>query len=101
MAIIMKDGKQTGQSVMFDYSTGKEVKEKETPSKPLTAEEKIKLAKAVTTQLNSEYKDGGILVQKMGKRSTKRWPSLPTELPTLDELVIGCGGIPDGRIIEI
>ena len=79
----------------------KETKEKESPSKPLTAEEKVKLAKSVTTQLNNEYKDGGILVQKMGKRSTGRWPSLPTDLPTFDELVLGCGGMPDGRIIEI
>ena len=74
---------------------------KEAPSKPLTAEEKLKLAKSVTTQLNNEYKDGGILVQKMGKRSTSRWPSLSTDLPTFDELVLGCGGMPDGRIIEI
>jgi recombination protein RecA len=93
MAIITKD--------QLTFSLKETPKEKETPSNPLTAEEKVKLAKSVTTQLNNEYKDGGILVQKMGKRSTKRWPSLPTELPTLDELVIGCGGIPDGRIIEI
>jgi recombination protein RecA len=100
MAIIMKDGKQVGQSVMFD-PTGKEIKEKEAPAKPLTPEEKIKLAKSVTTQLNNEYKDGGILVQKMGKKTTSRWPSLSTDLPTFDELVLGCGGMPDGRIIEI
>jgi len=75
--------------------------EKETPSKPLTVEEKVKLAKSVTTQLNNEYKDGGILVQKMGKKATSRWPSLSTDLPTFDELVLGCGGVPDGRIIEI
>src|SRR5208282_5252604 len=80
---------------------GREVKEKEAPSKPLTAEEKVKLAKSVTTHLNNEYKDGGVLVQKMGKKSTSRWPSLPTDLPTFDELVLGCGGMPDGRIIEI
>ena len=54
-----------------DGTSAKKQTEKEAPSKPLTAEEKLKLAKAVTTQLNNEYKEGGILVQKMGKRSTK------------------------------
>ena len=93
MAIITK-----GQ---LEFSQKPELKEKEAPSKPLTAEEKLKLAKSVTTQLNNEYKDGGILVQKMGKRSTSRWPSLSADLPTFDELVLGCGGMPDGRIIEI
>ena len=85
----------------LEFSQKSELKEKESPSKPLTAEEKLKLAKSVTTQLNNEYKDGGILVQKMGKRSTGRWPSLSTDLPTFDELVLGCGGMPNGRIIEI
>src|SRR5580698_3855450 len=95
MEIVNKDSTQP-------FNQGKEVpKEKEAPSKPLTVEEKVKLAKSVTTQLNNEYKDGGILVQKMGKKTTSRRPSLSTELPTFDELVLGCGGMPDGRIIEI
>lgn len=87
--------------VLETEPSAKKQTEKSEPAKPLSAEEKLKLAKSVTTQLNNEYKDGGILVQKMGKRATSRWPSLPTELPTLDEIVIGCGGVPDGRIIEI
>jgi recombination protein RecA len=94
--VIVKSVSETGRTII---ETAKA--EKETPSKPLTAEEKVKLAKAVTTQLNNEYKDGGILVQKMGKKTTSRWPSLSTDLPTFDELVLGCGGMPDGRIIEI
>ena len=101
MAIIKKD---SGEPHPFQNSwpnQGAPKQEKSEPAKPLTAEEKVKLAKSVTTQLNNEYKDGGILVQKMGKRSTGRWPSLPTDLPTFDELVLGCGGMPDGRIIEI
>lgn len=97
--VIVSQNKTLGVSET-EHSAKKQT-EKEAPSKPLTAEEKLKLAKSVTTQLNNEYKEGGILVQKMGKRSTSRWPSLPTELPTLDEIVIGCGGVPDGRIIEI
>ncbi len=53
----------------------------------------------MTLSLNNEY--GGGLVQKLGKKSTKRWPSLSTDLPTFDEYLLGCGGVPDGRIIEI
>ena len=97
--VIVSQNKTLGVSET-EHSAKKQT-EKEAPSKPLTAEEKLKLAKSVTTQLNNEYKDGGILVQKMGKRSTGRWPSLSTDLPTFDELVLGCGGMPDGRIIEI
>ena len=73
--------------------------EKAVLAKPLTAEEKLKLVKSVTLSLNNEY--GGGLVQKLGKKSTKRWPSLPTDLPTFDEYLLGCGGVPDGRIIEV
>ena len=73
--------------------------EKAEPLKPLTSEEKLKAVQSLTKSLNSQY--GGGLVQKLGKKSTKRLPSLPTDLPTFDELVLGCGGIPDGRIIEI
>ena len=101
MAIIKKDRENR-----IRFRTRGRIKERpnrrsQNQSKPLTAEEKVKLAKSVTTQLNNEYKEGGILVQKMGKKTTSRWPSLPTDLPTFDELVLGCGGMPDGRIIEI
>ena len=51
--------------------------------------------------LNNEYKDPK-LVQKLGKKaSAMRVPSLALGLPTVDEDVIGCGGFPDGRIVEI
>lgn len=40
-------------------------------------------------------------MQKMGKKSTCRLPSLPTGMPTVDEYLLGCGGFPDGRIIEV
>jgi recombination protein RecA len=72
---------------------------KEDLSKPLTAEEKLKAVQSLTTSLNSQYKTK--LVQKLGKKSTERLPSLPTGMPTVDEILIGCGGVPDGRIIEI
>jgi recombination protein RecA len=91
MGLIIKSGSQTQ---IFDAG----VVVKELPAKLLTAEEKLKAVKSVTTSLNHEYPG---LVQKLGKRTTKRWPSLPTDLPTVDEYLIGCGGVPNARIIEV
>jgi recombination protein RecA len=65
----------------------------------LTEEEKLKAVQSLTRSLNSQY--GTALVQKLGKKSGKRLPSLPTDLPTFDEYLLGCGGVPDGRIVEI
>ena len=101
MAIIKKD---SGEPHPFQNSwpnQGAPKQEKSEPAKPLTAEEKVKLVKSVTIQLNNQYKENGIVVQKMGKKPLTRWPSLSTDLPTFDELVLGCGGIPNGRIIEV
>jgi recombination protein RecA len=72
---------------------------KEDLSKPLTAEEKLKAVQSLTRSLNSQYSTA--LVQKLGKKSTKRLPSLSTGMPTVDEYLLGCGGVPNGRIIEI
>lgn len=41
------------------------------------------------------------LIQKLGKRTITRIPSISTNLLTVDEEVIGCGGFPRGRIVEI
>jgi recombination protein RecA len=66
----------------------------------LSKEEKIKAAGSVATRLNNEYATK--LIQKLGKgKGVTRIPSIATGLPTLDEDVIGCGGVPRGRIIEI
>lgn len=66
----------------------------------LTKDEKIKAAGSVATRLNNEYETK--LIQKLGKgKGVARIPSIATGLPTLDEDVIGCGGVPRGRIIEI
>jgi recombination protein RecA len=40
-------------------------------------------------------------VQKLGKKSTNRLPCLATGMPTVDEYLLGCGGVPKGRIIEV
>lgn len=38
---------------------------------------------------------------KLGDKVGQPWPSIPTGLLSLDEQVLGCGGMPEGRIIEI
>lgn len=79
--------------------------EVETPGKetgplvPLTKEQKLKALKGVEQSLNKQYKQK--LVQRAGDRVGERIPSLPTGLPTVDEEVIGVGGVPRGRVIEI
>src|SRR5581483_12310407 len=75
-------------------------KEKVEELKPLTKSEKLEAVASVSRSLNNEYATR--LIQKLGKgRDIARIPSLPSGLPTFDEDLLGCGGVPRGRIIEI
>lgn len=65
----------------------------------LTKSEKLQAVNDVTKALNKEYEC--LLVQKLGKKGFKRWPSLASGMPTFDEIVMSVGGLPDGRVIEI
>lgn len=65
----------------------------------LTKAEKLEAVKNVTKSLNAEYEC--TLVQKLGTQSKLRIPCLPTGMPTYDEIVMSCGGVPDGRVVEI
>lgn len=77
------------------------------PSKPeptvkvlLTKEDKLKAVASVAASINNTYDCK--LIQKLGKgKAAARIPCIPTNLPTFDEDVLGCGGVPKGRIIEI
>jgi recombination protein RecA len=66
---------------------------------PLSKAEKLKAAAEVTKEMNKEAED--IVIQPVGRKTGVRLPSISTNLPTLDEGVITCGGIPRGRIIEV
>jgi recombination protein RecA len=55
--------------------------------------------KAAIAGLEKQF--DGLKVQRLGKKLGTRVAALPTDLPTLDEVALVCGGIPDGRIIEI
>ena len=74
--------------------------EKVESAKPLTKDEKLKAVASVAASFKAQYKTP--VIQKLGKgKAVARIPCIPTGLPTLDEDVLGCGGIPKGRIIEI
>jgi recombination protein RecA len=49
--------------------------------------------------MNKEY--NCTLIQKLGTQSKLRVPCLATGMPTFDEYEMSCGGIPDGRVVEI
>lgn len=53
----------------------------------------------VATSVNKEFGEGSLV--SLGDKVGHKVPSIPTGMPTLDHCVIGCGGIPRGRITEI
>jgi len=69
------------------------------PLEPLSKADRLKSLLAVTRSLNSEYKS--IVLQRMGERVGESLPSFPTGIMSVDEELIGCGGVPKGRVIEI
>ena len=69
------------------------------PLTPLTKAEKIKAALAVEKSLNKEYKT--VVLQKMGDKVGVPMPSYPTDLISFDEVLLSCGGVPKGRVVEI
>lgn len=97
MAIVVKASGEVEST-----QTPKEKKQELAPAPTvlsLSKAEKFKNATATAKELNKQYET--ILVQKLGKRKVSRLPSISTYLPTLDEYVIGCGGFPRSRIVEI
>jgi recombination protein RecA len=82
-------------------STAVSKQEKDEPIVQLTNKsDKLKAVASVAASMNKQYDCK--LIQKLGKgKAAIRIPSLSTNLPTFDEDVCGCGGIPRGRMIEI
>ena len=74
--------------------------ETKTTQKPSSIEDKWKALKAVEKSLNEQFKTTASLV-RLGTKVGKPMPSIATGIYTLDFDVIGTGGIPRGRIIEI
>jgi recombination protein RecA len=65
-------------------------------------EQKAKLNKVmeVGKSLDKKFDKEGSF-QQMGKKVGKHVPSIATGFPTVDNYLLGCGGMPRGRIIEI
>jgi len=67
---------------------------------PLTKTDKFEVLKKLEGQLNKQFDTTKSLVF-LGNKVGQKMPSIRTNIPTLDLHVLGCGGIPRGRIIEV
>ena len=95
--VIVAQNKTLG--VLGTEPPAKKQTEKEVPSTPLSREEKFKTLDSVGKSLQKQF--DCIMLKKLGDKVNVKIPSIATGLPSLDYRVLGCGGIPRGRIIEI
>lgn len=65
----------------------------------LSKAQKLAALKEADANLTKKYKQTAF--QRRADEVHERVPSLPTNLPTLDYEVLGCGGWPKGRVIEV
>lgn len=61
---------------------------------------RFKTLQALGKKLNTKYETTNVLM-KMGDKVGEKLPSIATNLPTFDFGVVGTGGLPKGRIVEI
>lgn len=61
---------------------------------------KLKAVMEVGESLDKKFQKEGSF-QRMGAKVGKQVPSIATGFPTVDNYLLGCGGMPRGRIIEI
>ena len=74
-------------------------KDKVHKAKAQPAEDVVKAAADVSAELEKRFGKGTIM--RMGDRVGVKLPSIPTGIYTVDNYVIGTGGIPLGKITEI
>ena len=65
----------------------------------MNKKEKFKAVAAMGKKLDKQFET--TTFQRQGNQVNKPIPVIPTNLPSLDHVVIGCGGFPRGRIIEV
>ena len=77
-------------------------KKKESKDEPkiLTKKDKFEVLADLNKSLNKQF-DVELSISRLGHKVGVAVPSISTHLPSLDDDVMGCGGIPRGRIIEI
>jgi recombination protein RecA len=97
LAAIVGTGTETPSAPI---SVSKETKKEEKAVAPVTKADKFATLKAVEKALNKQFSTTCSLV-RLGSQVGIPIPSISTGLPSLDEYVLGCGGVPRGKIIEI
>jgi recombination protein RecA len=84
----------------FQKKKKEEVVAKSVVEVPIGNKEKMERLQTISKQLDKQHATTNTLM-RLGSRVGIAIPSISLELPTLDYEVLGCGGIPRGRIIEI
>lgn len=85
---------QTNKTAVPEFQSPEE------PIAPAIPQDRWKAIEAVTKALNKQFKTTTSVV-RLGNKVGIPWPSFASGLYTLDHDVIGTGGIPKGRIVEI
>ena len=78
----------------------KKEKEKKETENPLTKKDKFVILAELNKTLNAQFKVD-VSLTRLGQKVNVAIPCISTNLPSLDDDVLQCGGIPRGRIIEI
>ena len=65
----------------------------------MNKQEKFKAVASLGKKLDKQFDT--TTFQRQGNQVNKPIPCIPTNLPSLDRSVIGCGGFPRGRIVEV
>ena len=66
---------------------------------PTTKTEKFKAVSAVGKVFDKKL--GTKTFQRQGNKVNRPIPCIPTNMPSVDRVVLGCGGVPRGRIVEV
>jgi recombination protein RecA len=66
----------------------------------MTKQEKFKAVEALGKAMD-KANEGTVTFQRQGNQVNRPVPSIPTNLISIDANVLGCGGLPKGRIIEV
>ena len=67
---------------------------------PQGSDAKFKALLALSKELDAKHDTTNSLM-RMGSKIKHRYTGTPTGMPTVDEFVMGCGCIPDGRVVEV
>jgi len=65
----------------------------------ISKDERFKTLDSVGKALQKQF--DCVMLKKLGDKVNVKIPSISTALPSLDYRVLGCSGIPKGRIVEI